>query len=287
MKHFTDQEIEQAIKRSPKLIQNEIMTGEDTAVIIAGLGKTRGLHIDQIGTLAELNRNMLLGLISPDEFLKDLIEAKIPEKDARDIMKEINEKIFVPLREEMRKGLPTEVKHAEVKPPQAQSVAPQEPRESILQPRTTMIPANPNLPQRPAEASGVGGSRPTQTPSITPKYVPPKKYFHLQNNKIPTTPPQPSPQLRQGYDGHSKAGDVSLTYVNPAKLLEDHEEPHLDISEKVQVASPPTIQRKVYEPPPNLPGAIYHPPIPKPSNLPPTPSSKPYSSDPYREPIGE
>ncbi|MDP1706986.1 MAG: hypothetical protein Q8L30_00275 [bacterium] len=283
-----EKDIQQVLADAPQPIL-DFFAARKTEGVTRNLMHKYQLHVDQGAILEREIILLLLGLEDLNEFSDTLRkEGQIDPQAVSNIMLDVNDQIFVPLREEMRKGPPTEVKHAEVKPPQAQSVAPQEPRASVLQPRTTIIPANPNLPPRPAEASGVGGlrpavasgvggSRPAQTPSITPKYVPPKKYFHLQNNKIPTAPPQ----FRQGYDGHSKAGDGSLTSINPAKLLEDHEEPHIDISERVQVVSPPTIQHKVYEPPPNLPGAM----PPKPSNLPPTPSSKPYSSDPYREPI--
>jgi len=99
-------------------------------------------------------------------------------------------------------------------------------------------------------------------------------------------------------------------------MLEDHEEPHIDVSDKVQVISAPAIQKPVSAPlkpyplpltpaPQNLPGAMpgnpdvsdkvqvvsqpfVHPSISaplKPSTLPLTPSAKSYSVDPYREPI--
>ncbi|MDO8567070.1 MAG: hypothetical protein Q7R58_02885 [bacterium] len=334
MKKFTDQELNEALKAAPKVIQGEIATGYETADIIRAFKSKYNLHIDTLGMIAELTRNMLLGLVNPQEFLQELITSGVPDKDARGIMTEINQKIFVPLREEMRKGgreESAEVKHpqesepAEVRPPQVPAAAeppraePARVSASVLPPLTTIIPANPQLPARPA-------------PMLTsvPRYVPPKKYFHLQN-KIPTAP-SPQPKLP------SEGGQTSL---NPAKLLEDHEEPHIDFhppslplrqdyaghsnatrtsSDTSQdagktpssTAETPlrqalrTVLPRPFEasgvvgPPANLPGvmppAIPQPPvvttppslpIPPPRAVPPPAPARPYSSDPYREPVDE
>ncbi|MDP2655235.1 MAG: hypothetical protein Q8P17_01605 [bacterium] len=238
------------------------------------------LHVDQGAILERELMFLLLGLKNPDEFAEELYaQLPISKQTVRDIIADVNQEIFVPLREEMRKGPQTV---PQIPKPVA---AAQPPRDGMLQPRTTMIPANPQLPQRPA-----------QTLASVPRYVPPKKYFNLQN-KIPPA----SPKATQ----------------DTAKLLEDHEEPspslkategvaHLDISNKVQGVSSPTTETPLRQalrtvmprpavasgvggPPTNLPGAM--PPLPpiyaplKPSNLPLTPSAKPYSSDPYREPL--
>ncbi|MEK7179498.1 MAG: hypothetical protein AAB689_00530 [Patescibacteria group bacterium] len=98
---------------------------------------------------------------------------------------------------------------------------------------------------------------PVQKPSGTPP-----SHFHLQNKIAPPSRPAQPPAKP----------------MDNRKLLEDHEEPHIEFKKTL---------------PPNLPGAIYHPPIPKPIVPPippkpiPSPPAKPYSSDPYREPIDE
>ena len=93
----------------------------------------------------------------------------------------------------------------------------------------------------------------------------PPSHFHLQNKIAPpprpAMPPPPRPPL--------KAAEGAAKPMDSRKLLEDHEEPHIEFK-----------------------GAIYHPPIPKPPAVPPTPPKPkpvvpitPYSSDPYREPL--
>lgn len=284
------------MKTLPPPIRHYLGQGKYSAVANQLMIKY-GLHIDQGGILEREIMLLLMGIDNPDEFTKTLAEeAKLDQQTVNRIVQDVNAQIFVPLREEMRKGPQPQAAPASPRPsPEAtagtakatQGTA----REGVLQPRTTIIPANPNLP-RPAVASGVDGPHPAQTLASVPRYVPPKKYFNLQN-KIPPPAGSQTSAMREG----------SLTSTGQ-KLLEDHEEPHIDISEKVQVVSQPAVQRKVYEPPPNLPGVIQSAPIPEPPHapseatqgtapppLPPKPKQAvpvvPYSSDPYREPIDE
>lgn len=135
-----------------------------------------------------------------------------------------------------------------------------------------------NVPQPPKPAP----------PTIEPPkgiYAPPLQspsYFHL-DNKIPTAVRHAAPSLREVLSAVTK--EVQKP-ISGEKLLEDHEEPHIEFHK----AAP---QRPTPPPPPNLPGALPPRPIPEvrpspaiPKVEPPTPS-KPYSSDPYREPIDE
>lgn len=157
MKKYSDSEILAATKEAPAPVR-EIVEDVQTAFTIAEIGQRYNFHIDQIGLLAELNRNMLLGLVNPQEFLQELLVAKIPDADAKQIMTEINQKIFVPLRNEMRKeGI-------------SASVA------------------------KPAEAAAPSAAPRASVP--VPSGTPPR-YFHLQN-KLPSTgaaqsPTQPEP----------------------------------------------------------------------------------------------
>ena len=235
-----ENDIKELMKEVPVPIRAFFASGK-VEIVAKNLMQKYRLHIDQ-GAITEREIILLLlGLKSPDEFTKTLVEeAKLDQQTVNGITRDVNEQIFVPLREEMRK------ESVEVKPPQAPipAVASAPPREVVLQPRTTMIPANPQLPQRPAEAYGVGGQRPAQILTSVPRYVPPKKYFNLQN-KIP-------PRLAEV----SGVGGPPTTTkpMESNKLLEDHEEPHIEFKKNPRA---------------------------------PKPIIKEYSSDPYREPIDE
>lgn len=186
------------------------------------------LRIDQGGILEREIMLLLMGVESPDDFVNSLkSEATLPEETVFSIMTDVNQEIFAPLQEEMRKG---ETRASE--------------------------PASPAVSRAHLEAA---------IPPMTPRHI---------INKIPVSPATP----RQ--------------IVSDNKLLEDHEEPHIEFTQapmapparSVPISSPP----RPTMPPPNLPGA------PRPSEnvsggvvgIPPVPP-KPYLSDPYREPIDE
>jgi hypothetical protein len=61
------------------------------------------LHIDTTGGVVALIRNLLIGLVSPAEFITNLhglgIEAPIAQRIAHDL----NQKVFIPLQEKMKK----------------------------------------------------------------------------------------------------------------------------------------------------------------------------------------
>ena len=193
----TQQQVIEAYKRLPPPVQEFLADPDKLARVLTDIRNAHSLHIDVVGQISESIGYLLLGLVGPSEFRDVLKIVGVSEGTANDIINEINQKIFVPLREEMRKS-----QVAEVKPPQ---------------------------PQR----------------------------SELRNVLASVTKEVP----------HAPLG----TSQGTAKLLEDHEEPHIEF-------------KKTAAPPANLPGVIHHPPLPTPPPILPT---KPYSSDPYREPIDE
>ena len=245
-----ENDIKELMKEVPVPIRAFFASGK-VEIVAKNLMQKYRLHIDQ-GAITEREIILLLlGLKSPDEFTKTLVEeAKLDQQTVNGITRDVNEQIFVPLREEMRKGSAQQSvatpspKATRASSETSQGAAEGTAREVVLQPRTTMIPANPQLPLRPAEAYGVGGQRPAQTLASVPRYVPPKKYFNLQN-KIP-------PRLAEA----SGVGGPPTTTkpMENNKLLEDHEEPHIEFKKNPRA---------------------------------PKPIIKEYSSDPYREPIDE
>lgn len=191
----TQQQIIEAYKNLPPPVREFLADPDQLARVLTNIKNAHNLHVDMIGLVNESIGHLLLGLVSPSEFRDILKLAGIPEGVVNDIIKEINEKIFVPLREELRRPAGSE-----------------------------------SRPLAPTTSSGqASGMR-----------------------KWPTAQMGRNEPLR----------NVLASVTKETKLLEDHEEPHIEF-------------HKTAPPPPNLPGAIYHPPLPP----------KPYSSDPYREPI--
>lgn len=162
MRYFTDQALEEALRKVPGSIREALESGDTLAETITDIGRKYALHIDSIGVVAELNRNMLLGLVGPDEFLKELIAIGIPDMSAKQIMADINQKIFIPLRQQIRTSAP----------------APQ-PQKSVMPQQRT-----PALPPRPMNAGVPTYAPPPQSP----------KYFHAENKSVPTAVIQPIQQ---------------------------------------------------------------------------------------------
>lgn len=268
MHRYSTQELLEVSNKAPIQIR-EALSAETTISTITSIATNLKLHVDQIGLIAELNVQMLLGLVNPQEFLNELIAAKVPEKDAKEIMTEINQKIFVPLREQMRKG----------------PVAPTEPT-APTPPKATQGTARPVTAPPPTTPA---------KPSVPGSYAPPlqsPKYFHLENkipapmrpnlggSQTPVSPPVAPPinQIAKSPVARPDLRNVLATVMAPKtldtrKLLEDHEEPHIEFA--------PPVPRPTAPPPANLPGAL------PPKFVPPAPlvPVKPYSTDPYREPI--
>lgn len=249
---------------SPLPVQKAI-EAKTTAATISGLGTRLGLHIDVIGKIAALNVLMLLGLIGPEDFLKELIAAGVSDKDAREIMTEINQKIFVPLREQMKSG--------------AGNTSQQRPQ--------TATPPAPRPVQVQAPVPSYAYAQPKQS---SPQPIPPKPAQPI----VQAPPPvQPRPIQQQIAPAPSVPQIQPARAVNIGRLLEDHEEPHIDLNKNSV--------------PPNLPGTMTSPAMPKvrPSPRPaaalsgggpaipkiefikPAATVRPYSTDPYREPLDE
>jgi hypothetical protein len=89
------------MERLPLPVQNFLKSERKNQVIYEISQKYR-LHTDQAGDFERAALFMLLGIYSPEEFLANLKTAGIPEQVAQGLTREVNEKIFIPLREEER-----------------------------------------------------------------------------------------------------------------------------------------------------------------------------------------
>ncbi len=92
-----------AIARAPKMVQ-DVLSDPRTEQIVVEIGRGKNLHIDQIGVLTTMNRDMLLGLASPQEFLQKILAIGVPDVHAKAILSEVNTRIFMPLHDKMRRG---------------------------------------------------------------------------------------------------------------------------------------------------------------------------------------
>ena len=103
MKNFTDQQIAQMYDNLPEDLKDAIFS-VDTTSLVNMIGKKHGLAIDKIGDLANETGMVMLGVTHPNDFIGNLTDRLDVDKEkARIIAQEINEQIFKPVRESLRK----------------------------------------------------------------------------------------------------------------------------------------------------------------------------------------
>jgi hypothetical protein len=98
---YTDAQITGAINRAPAPVRDKIRSG-DMAMLVADMGTERGLHVDTIGHLAAITRDMLIGLSSPADAASSLKEKGVDEKTVSEIFADLNTKLFQPLQDQLR-----------------------------------------------------------------------------------------------------------------------------------------------------------------------------------------
>ncbi len=284
------QQDEPTFEKSVKTVMEELpppirsyVAQRKYSVVAKQLMERYGLHIDQAAILEREILLLLIGAESPGDFSDALTqEIGLERSSAAGIIKDVDERIFVPLQGEMRRGA---------------ELAAQAPR-----------------PQAPTQAQRPAVSPPPAVPSASAPAVRPSASALLPRSVAPLPPKgaMPRPQW-------SAARIPSVSLPND-RLLEDHEEPHIEFAQDsrppipppppapyptapprpaIAPLSPPPISRPSAPLPPfPVPPAPARAPVLPPENLPgapvaaqpahprvaPPPAAS-YPMDPYREPI--
>ena len=283
MKQFTQQEIENALKRTPKTIQEEMSNPVATAESLVGVQKKFELHMDQLGVMTALTRNMLLGLVNPQEFLQGLIEVKVPDAQARQIMQDVNEQIFMPLREQMKKEGSVPAQAAPPAPVQ-RVVAPPAPR--VTPPQAPV----------PSYAPPIYSAPPLQSP----RYVRAEQEDSTAVYKVAPLPPKmtmpgsPAPVATPKPAVAPKPASVTAVVEHLEALPVGEEVNSKQEQEAVEPTQAISTQSSSPAPAPVIPPAaeptlrLAEPETPTPPKAfvtPPVPVRAPNADDPYREPI--
>lgn len=90
-----------AYQRAPEAVRN-VFNGEVTANVIMDMKTRYRLHVDVAGNLGAEVGYMLLGLRSPAEFFGNLMLSGTDQETAKAMMEEVNTRIFIPLKSQMR-----------------------------------------------------------------------------------------------------------------------------------------------------------------------------------------
>src|SRR3989344_4653764 len=109
------EEIMQRYLELPEDVQNALFAKETSDAIVE-IGKKHGLTIDKVGELADETGLVMLGIVPPAAFIKNLVRRLgVEQEKARAIAEDTNQKVFSPVRESLKKihGIQPET----VKPP--------------------------------------------------------------------------------------------------------------------------------------------------------------------------
>lgn len=111
MPKYTPQQLREIYLKLPEDLKNAIFS-VDSAEIIQNIGKKYNLPIDKTGELADETGLVMLGLTHPNNFISNLAQRLNTDKEtARKIAEEVNNQIFIKVRESLKKihGVSAEV----------------------------------------------------------------------------------------------------------------------------------------------------------------------------------
>jgi predicted RNA-binding protein with RPS1 domain len=100
---LTPQQYRDYYRRLPDNIR-EAYSSEDTVNKIKAISDKHRLHIDQLGELSDEIGLVMLGITKPTDFVKNIAERlKVDQVTAEAVGVDINNEIFLPIRESLEK----------------------------------------------------------------------------------------------------------------------------------------------------------------------------------------
>ncbi len=211
---------------APKMVQDAV-TNPVTQQVLSEISGRYALHIDVSGLLEKLTSYTLIGYIGPQDFFRELQASGVSEKEAREIMDEINKKIFMPLRDAERKEAPEAMTPAPAPKPVSA------PRPAV--PSTpSSLPPRAVLPTRPVINLLEDHEEPSihfpPLPSVIPQVAAPAPVSALAQASIPRSeaivqpqnlpgsfPPVPVPETATSHEPVAPAPAPAPAPLTPAK----------------------------------------------------------------------
>jgi len=189
----TQEEVEGALAeillKLPEPVR-EFVTGPERDRVSLALSQKYQLHADQAGIFERAYIQMLLGVISPEQFISTLRQASVPEADVTGLTNDVNEMVFKPLR---RKEQELSEKAPEPRQP-APPPAPVKEREEAPAPQPAPIPPPPIYAPPFPGAQQQTYWVPVSITAVPQPYMttePPPQYQAPQ--QPPAPPPMPAP----------------------------------------------------------------------------------------------
>jgi len=260
-----DEAVATVVAELPEPVQR-FVTGPERDEVSLDLTNKYNLHADQAGDFEHAFIFMLLGLYSPEDFVKELRDAGLNESTIQGLATDVNERVFKRLRDEERRA----------------GVAP------ARKPAVPVMEVGPRPPESPPAPAPVPPPQvqPVPAPQAppVPQIAPPAAQASAAPAPIPIySPPAPYPEHPHA---RTMAGDIALASQGLQGQAATSASSFQTASVPVTYAPPPPPPPLAPAPPPQ-----YAPPTAAPIRLTPvdrrsdTPIKKEFGSDPYREPI--
>lgn len=309
---FTEKQIDDAYRSTPQQIQDFIVEGELVKQVVL-IGKKNQLHIDVLGNVVQTTRNLLIGLLKPDQFVAELKSMGVAENIIAEITKTLNEKVFGPMRKAQEEALKKPVQQTQAPAPKPASVpagkpvasVPQAQKPATVQPTTSRQAASLPTQKQGSAPQTLRPNEPIQLevppvpkPVQAPTQIRPAPPVHTPTQNTPPARPVVHTMMRDAqHAGDTPTKLVPPQPVTPPPMTPQVPKPTTPAASPLHVAQvatqqpthsvtppmqTPTFTEKV--PPSNSAGMQKsNPPVPTPR--PSAESVKKYGTDPYREPI--
>lgn len=113
---FTREQVLEAYKNAPVFVR-DAFNAESTTDLLLDIQKRFQIHLDMAGILGKEVGYLLLGLEDPQTFTANLKNAGLPSGVVSTVVAELNQKVFIPIHDKMRKeGMGTSMASAMARP---------------------------------------------------------------------------------------------------------------------------------------------------------------------------
>ncbi|MFQ5662033.1 MAG: hypothetical protein ACE5F2_02165 [Candidatus Paceibacteria bacterium] len=103
MRHSKEQ-INERFQRLPSVVQDIVLSSE-TEEVIKNISSKHSLHVDTAGLLSEEITYVMVGAEKATDFIRNLkAQTNLPDEKINAIAKDVNEKIFLPIRKSLKKA---------------------------------------------------------------------------------------------------------------------------------------------------------------------------------------
>ncbi len=204
----------------PEDVQKTLFAPE-TSNSILEIGKKHGLTIDKIGELADETGLVMLGITPPSEYIKNLVKRlSVNAEKAKGIAEDINQKVFSPIRESLKKI------HGIMPLPHPPTPSPSKGEGEKM---SSIIPVSALTPS-PDEGEGANGVRlevKTPVSKIPPIFV--KKIPVTEPKSAPDIVPEPMAKptnIQQELEQALNAGTVRLPIEKTTSPYQESKDPY-------------------------------------------------------------